>query len=62
MFPQEKALQVELSQPDPAFDSGVRINFGIVYAVEHNVKVMDIGLVSDHHLPRLMEYFIQANS
>lgn len=37
-----------------------RINFGKPYAVEHNVKVVEIGMVADEHLHLLDMYFIRA--
>lgn len=37
-----------------------RINFGKPYAVEHNVKVKEIGMVAPEHLHLLRAYFEQA--
>ncbi|KAF2267709.1 hypothetical protein CC78DRAFT_46169 [Lojkania enalia] len=37
-----------------------RINFGKPYAVEHNCKVMDIGVVADEHMYLLVNYFYQS--
>jgi hypothetical protein len=37
-----------------------RINYGKVYAVEHNVKVREIGMVDEAHLDLLSGYFESA--
>lgn len=34
-----------------------RVNYGKVYAVEHNVKVRDIGMVDEEHLPLIDLYY-----
>jgi hypothetical protein len=39
-----------------------RINFGKPYAVEHNVKVMEIGMVAQEHMHLLKSYFEAAAS
>ncbi|ORY18180.1 hypothetical protein BCR34DRAFT_473748 [Clohesyomyces aquaticus] len=41
-------------------ESSSRINFGKPYAVEHNVKVCNIGMVADEHLHLLIGYFRQT--
>lgn len=37
-----------------------RVNYGKAYAVEHNVKVLDIGMVVDGHQYLLGHYFDSA--
>lgn len=37
-----------------------RINFGRVYTVEHNVKVIKIGRIPNEHLDRLKKSFVQC--
>jgi hypothetical protein len=46
----------ELEYLEPAS----RVNYGKAYAVEHNVKVMDIGLVVAHHRHLVEGYFDSA--
>lgn len=37
-----------------------RVNYGKAYAVEHNVKVLDIGMVVHNHRYLIEEYFKAA--
>lgn len=37
-----------------------RVNYGKAYAVEHNVKVMDIGMVMEGHKYLIQSYFDSA--
>jgi hypothetical protein len=37
-----------------------RLNFGRVYTVEHNVKVLKVGYISDEFLPRFNSYFVET--
>jgi hypothetical protein len=37
-----------------------RVNYGKTYAVEHNVKVLDIGLVVESHRYMIPTYFYDA--
>lgn len=41
-------------------DKESRINFGKPYAVEHDVKLTEIGMVSEEHLHLLDIYFQEA--
>jgi len=41
-------------------ESASRVNFGKVYTVEHNVKVLDIGVVAQEHVYLLINYFKDA--
>jgi hypothetical protein len=34
-----------------------RVNFDKVYTVEHNIKVMDIGRISQTSMPKLISYW-----
>ncbi|KAF2868126.1 kinase-like domain-containing protein [Massariosphaeria phaeospora] len=45
----KQALRVQSSSGEQ-LDAESRINFGKPYAVEHNCKVMDIGVISDEHI------------
>lgn len=37
-----------------------RVNYGKAYAVEHNVKVLDIGMVLEGHRYLIEQYFESA--
>jgi hypothetical protein len=37
-----------------------RVNYGKAYAVEHNVKVLDVGMVLEDHRYLIKEYFDSA--
>jgi hypothetical protein len=37
-----------------------RVNYGKAYAVEHNVKVLDVGMVLDTHRYLIQKYFDSA--
>ena len=46
------ALRVE-PNGDEALDDTSRVNYGKIYKVEHNVKVLNIGVVAPEHLKLL---------
>ncbi|EAW14327.1 uncharacterized protein ACLA_073620 [Aspergillus clavatus NRRL 1] len=46
-------LEIEPATPDQKLDPMSRLNFGKVYTVEHNVKVLPVGIIS----PRSMNDF-----
>ena len=54
-----EAIRVQPSK-NGELDPAARINFGKQYAVEHNVKVLDLGVVSDEAQHNLRVYFSQA--
>ena len=41
-------------------ESSNRVNYGKAYAVEHNVKVLDIGMVVEGHRYLIESYFDAA--
>ena len=43
--------------PDQKLDEMSRINFTQTVCVEHNVQVMDVGMVAYKSLPYLRQYF-----
>jgi hypothetical protein len=45
---------------DEILEEASRVNYGKAYAVEHNVKVLDIGMVVDGHRYLLKAYFDSA--
>lgn len=52
----KKPLEVEPCSPDQKLSKMSRLNFGKVYTVEHNVKVMPVGKVSEKSKPKLRGY------
>ena len=46
----------------PSLDSMSRVNFGKVYTVEHNVKVLPVGQVTRKSMELLLEYFNESLS
>lgn len=52
----KEALAVKISAPDLKLDRMSRINFGKIYTVEHNVKVLPIGKIAKDSLPKLTKY------
>ena len=51
------ALRVEPDDSGEKLDQTSRINFGKTYTVEHNVKVLSIGMVAEKHLNLLDHYW-----
>lgn len=41
-------------------DPRSRVNYGKAYAVEHNVKVLDVGMVQETHRYLIQSYFDSA--
>lgn len=62
----EEAITKEPIRVEPkngeTLDPESRINFGKPYAVEHNVKIMEIGMVGEEHMHLLETYFQAAMS
>jgi hypothetical protein len=52
----KEPLEVRPAAHDQKLDKMSRLNFGRVYTVEHNVKVMPVGKISDGSMPRLRSY------
>jgi hypothetical protein len=53
----KEPLQVIPAAGHQKLDQMARVNFSKVYTVEHNVKVMDVGKVSQDSLTKLMAYW-----
>jgi len=56
----KQAIRVE-SKYGERLEAASRVNFGKPYAVEHNVKVLEIGQVAQEHIHLLVTYFQQAS-
>ncbi|KAL2809403.1 hypothetical protein BJX63DRAFT_405743 [Aspergillus granulosus] len=52
----KEPLMVEPERLDESLDSMSRLNFGKIYTVEHNVKVLPIGKIADELMPKFMSY------
>lgn len=52
----KEPLEVEPAQPDQKLDPMSRLNFGKVYTVEHNVKVLPVGRITDRSIARFDSY------
>ena len=55
----KQALRVEPARSEE-LEEASRINFGKPYAVEHNCKVLEIGMIAPEHMHFLVYYFQQA--
>lgn len=53
----KRAIAVNPARADQKLDRMSRLNFGKVYTVEHDVKVMDIGTVADASMAYLEAYW-----
>lgn len=51
----KQALRV-VADGNETLDECSRINFGKIYTVEHNVKVLNIGIIAPEHI-YLLEYY-----
>jgi hypothetical protein len=51
---------IKVEEVGESIDPTSRINFGRVYMVEHNIKVLKVGRIPDGHLQRLEEYFVKS--
>lgn len=52
----KEPLEVKPAAHDQKLDKMSRLNFGRVYTVEHNVKVMPVGKISERSMPKLRGY------
>jgi hypothetical protein len=57
---QKEPFPITFSDPFESLDAMTRLNFSKVYTVEHNLKVHEIGQVSEKHLGRLHQYFVET--
>ena len=53
----KKPIAIERASSDQELDRMSRLNFGKIYTVEHNVKVMAVGKVTKDSLPFLLGYW-----
>jgi len=53
-------IRVELAGNSRFFEPTTRINFGVLHAVEHNLKVRNVGIVSSAHLLLLRSHLKEA--
>ncbi|TVY18997.1 hypothetical protein LARI1_G004116 [Lachnellula arida] len=49
-----------IEDPQERLSPMSRLNFGRVYTVEHNIKVMKVGRITQEFLPRLKSYFVET--
>lgn len=63
LIPGEKLTKFSI-RVDPALgevlEPASRVNYGKAYAVEHNVKVLEIGLVVHNHRYLIEQYYNSA--
>ncbi|KAL4882098.1 hypothetical protein BJY04DRAFT_188020 [Aspergillus karnatakaensis] len=52
----KEPIGVDPDRPDEGLHHMSRINFGEMYTVEHNVKILPIGRISKDSMPRFIEY------
>ncbi|CAI7571013.1 unnamed protein product [Penicillium glandicola] len=52
----KEPLEVDPARPDQKLDCMSRVNFGKVYTVEHNVKVLPVGKIMEASRMRFLEY------
>ncbi|KAJ5083923.1 hypothetical protein NUU61_008502 [Penicillium alfredii] len=52
----KEPLEVEPARPDQRLDPMSRLNFGKVYTVEHNVKVLPVGKIAEESMARFIAY------
>lgn len=50
-------IAIEPASPDQKLDQMSRINFGKVYTVEHNVKVLHVGKIHESSMARFQSYW-----
>jgi len=53
------SIRVESTEGEE-LNAASRVNYGKAYAVEHNVKVLNIGMVTEKHRYLLASYFDAA--
>jgi hypothetical protein len=65
LLPREEKITKEAIRVIPSTEEALhpasRINYGKPYAVEHNVKLFEIGLVAPEHMHILLHYFVLTN-
>jgi hypothetical protein len=53
------SFPIIIENPQERLNPISRLNFGRVYTVEHNVKVLKVGRIPDESLPMLDRYFVE---
>lgn len=53
----KEPIQVDPAEKDQKLDKMSRVNFAKVYTVEHNIKVMNVGQVSQRSIMHLEAYW-----
>jgi hypothetical protein len=56
----KKPLPIIIEDPKERIDPTSRLNFGQVYTIQHNLKVLKIGRIPDEYLTILNGYFIDT--
>jgi hypothetical protein len=54
--PTKDAIEVDPERFDERLHPKSRLNFGKIYTVEHNVKVLPIGVISEASMPKFIAY------
>lgn len=52
----KEPLEVEPAKPDQKLDPMSRLNFGKVYTVEHNVKILPVGRIVEASMAKFIAY------
>jgi hypothetical protein len=52
----KEPLEVTPATFDQRLDPMSRLNFGKIYTVEHNVKVLPVGKISERSMPKFLSY------
>ena len=55
----KEPFPIKVEDPRETIHPKSRLNFGRVYTVEHNIKVLKVGRIPDEHLARLDRYFVE---
>ena len=56
----KEPFPIKVEEAGESIDPTSRIDFGRVYTVEHNLKVLKVGRIPNDFLPRLEEYFVNS--
>ena len=56
----KEPFPIKVEEAGESIDPTSRIDFGRVYTVEHNIKVLKVGRIPNDFLPRLEEYFVNS--
>jgi hypothetical protein len=56
----KEPFPIKVEEAGESIDPTSRIDFGRVYTVEHNIKVLKVGRIPNDFLPRLEQYFVDS--